>query len=198
MNEFYCGLDLGQVSDYTALTIAERILPPTDRSNALYHFRHVERLKLGTSYPDLVAHVTTLVNSPQLKGRVTLVLDYTGVGRPVADLFRRARLSCSLRAIYVHGGDAVTREGGWLIGVPKRDLIASAQVLLQSERLKIAAILPDTAILTTELVNMRVKIDPRTAHDSYAAWRENQHDDLVFAVSLACWMGENQRRVVVA
>ena len=30
---------------------------------------------------------------------------------------------------------------------------------------------------------MRVKIDPKTAHDSYAAWRENQHDDLVFAVA---------------
>ena len=136
MNEVYCGLDLGQASDYTALAMAERILPPNDRDNAQYQFGHVERLKLGTTYPDVVTHVTTLVTRARLKGEVTLVLDYTGVGRPVADMFRKAQLACGLRAIYVHGGDAVTWDG-WLIGVPKRDLIASAQVLMQSERLQV-------------------------------------------------------------
>jgi hypothetical protein len=193
MNEVYCGLDLGQASDYTALALAERCLPPTDRDNAQYHFGHVERLKLGTAYPDVVTHVTTVVERARLKGAVTLVLDYTGVGRPVADMFRKARLSCQLRAIYVHSGDAVTWDG-WMIGVPKRDLIAAAQVLLQTKRLQIAGAMPDTTALTTELQNYRVKIDPQTAHDSYAAWREGVHDDLVFAVALACWMGENQRR----
>jgi hypothetical protein len=197
MNEVYCGLDLGQASDYTALAMAERIVPPDDRDNAQYHFGHVERLKLGTTYPDVVTHVTTLVNRARLKGEVTLALDFTGVGRPVFDLFDKARLACDLRGIYVHGGDAVTWD--WrTVGVPKRDLIASAQVLLQSERLKIAAILPDTGALITELDNYRVKIDPKTAHDSYAAWRENAHDDLVFAVALACWLGENKRRAFAA
>jgi hypothetical protein len=45
-----------------------------------------------------------------------------------------------------------------------------------------------------ELLNFKVKIDPKTAHDSYSVWRENPHDDLVFAVALAYWLGENQRR----
>lgn len=103
MNEVYCGLDLGQASDYTALAMAERILPPNERDNAQYHFGHVERLKLGTSYPDVVTHVTTLVNRARLKGEVTLVLDYTGVGRPVADMFRKARLSRQLWAISIAG-----------------------------------------------------------------------------------------------
>jgi hypothetical protein len=197
MNEIYCGLDLGQASDYTAVALAERVVPPTDPSNPYYDFGHVVRLQRGTAYPAVVTYVTTLVKRARLKGDVTLVLDYTGVGRPVADMFRKAQLPCALRAVYVHSGGAVTRNG-WIIGVPKWDLIASAQVLLQSGRLKIARTLPDAAILTTELLNMRVKIDPKTAHDSYAAWRENQHDDLVFAISLACWMGENQRRVIVA
>jgi hypothetical protein len=140
-----------------------------------------------------LTHVTRLVNSPRLTGAVTLGLDYTGVGRPVADLFRKARRACDLRAIYVHSGEAVTWEWG-MIGVPKRALIAAAQGLLQSERLKIAATLPDTGALITELKGYQVKIDPKTAHDSYAAWRENAHDELVFAVYLACWMGENERR----
>jgi len=35
-----------------------------------------------------------------------------------------------------------------------------------------------------------VKIDPRTAHDSYSHWREGDHDDLVLATALACWFRE--------
>jgi hypothetical protein len=197
VNEIFCGLDLGQASDYTALAIGERIVSPDDRSEVTYHFRHIERLKLGTPYPDVVTHVTTLVKRARLKGEVTLVLDYTGVGRPIADLFRKARLACDLRAIYVHGGGTVTWDG-WLIGVPKRDLLASAQVLLQGKRLVILGTLPDTTHLVSELQNYRVKIDPVTAHDSYAAWREGVHDDLVFALSLATWMGENKRRAFAA
>ena len=40
------------------------------------------------------------------------------------------------------------------------------------------------------VVNFRQKIDPATAHDSYSAWRERDHDDLVLALALACWLGE--------
>ena len=35
-----------------------------------------------------------------------------------------------------------------------------------------------------------MKIDPLTAHDSYGAWREGAHDELVLAVAVACWYGE--------
>jgi hypothetical protein len=34
-------------------------------------------------------------------------------------------------------------------------------------------------------------VNVSTGHDSYEAWRESIHDDLVLAVSLACWYGEN-------
>jgi len=35
---------------------------------------------------------------------------------------------------------------------------------------------------------MRVKITGES-HASYEAWRQNQHDDMVFALALACWRG---------
>lgn len=54
--------------------------------------------------------------------------------------------------------------------------------------------MPDTTVFTTELQNYQVTIDPKTAHDSYSAWREGIHDDLVFTVALACWLGEHRRR----
>ena len=74
--------------------------------------------------------------------------------------------------------------------MPKRDLVSTISVLLQTERLKVAESLQDAALLVQELLNFRVKIDPLTAHDSYGAWREGQHDDLVLAVALASWYGE--------
>ena len=48
--------------------------------------------------------------------------------------------------------------------MPKRDLVSLMQVLLQTQRLKVAEGLPDAAVLVEELLNFRVKIDPLTAH----------------------------------
>ena len=61
------------------------------------------------------------------------------------------------------------------------------QVLLQNSRLRIAEGLSLAETLKKELLNFRVKIDPKTAHDSYEHWREGDHDDLVLAAAMACW-----------
>lgn len=187
---YVAGLDVGQATDPSALAIAERI--PVLDGKPRYHFVHLERLKLGTPYPAQVAHVKALIEHPSLKSHVTLALDFTGVGRPIFDMFRAARIGCPLYGVSIHGGEKVTwdEEDPHLVRVPKRDLIASAQVLLQSSRLKIAEQLPEAGVLVKELLNFRVKIDPATAHDSYSAWREAEHDDLVLAVALAGWIGE--------
>jgi hypothetical protein len=50
--------------------------------------------------------------------------------------------------------------------------------------------IPAVPTLVQELLAFRVKIDPLTAHDSYGAWREGAHDDLVLAVAVAAWYGQ--------
>lgn len=194
MRYYSAGLDLGQATDYSALAIAERIPPPQPGGKATYHVRYLERLKLGMPYPEQVAHVKRLLEMPPLKGHVTLALDYTGVGRPVADMFRQARIPCRLYLIGIHGGEKVLWDDTdrSLVRVPKRDLVAVVQVLLQSGRLKIAEALPEAQTLVKELLHFRVTIDPATAHDRYSAWRDGHHDDLVLAVALACWIGEEK------
>jgi hypothetical protein len=152
--------------------------------------------------------------------RPTLAIDATGVGAPVVDLFNKAfsrseqslrvvedrsplplRMAArvmrarpvadvTLRPIQITGGDQVTKDGQ-LTRVPKRDLVSAAQVALQTERLKVAAELPEAQTLTRELQNFQVKISLDTAHDSYGAWRDGAHDDLVLAVALALWVGQN-------
>ena len=105
------------------------------------------------------------------------------------DMFRQKGLAPI--AITITGGDTVTGDGG-NYRVPKRYLVSTMQVLLQAGLLKVAEELPDATVLVQELLNFRVKIDPLTAHDSYGAWREGQHDDLVLATAVACWYGERQ------
>lgn len=129
----------------------------------------------------------------------TLAIDGTGVGAPVVDLFKerfkeaeRNKITVKLRPVMITGGDTVTHENR-VHKVPKRDLIGSAQVALQTERLKISASLPEANTLTNELQNFQVKISLDTAHDSYGAWREGSHDDLVLAVCLALWIAENDK-----
>jgi hypothetical protein len=67
--------------------------------------------------------------------------------------------------------------------------VSALQLLLQSRRLHIARSLEHAATLVKELENFRVKITA-AARETYEAWREGQHDDLVLAAALAAWMGE--------
>jgi hypothetical protein len=146
-----------------------------------------------------------------------LAIDATGVGAPVVDMFKAEfrdsnpytiipsfsvgpgvpgpsisitppKVGVVLKPIQITGGDAVTYEGG-VTRVPKRDLVSAAQVALQTGSLKIASDLPEAQALVRELENFQMKISLDTAHDSYGAWREGAHDDLVLAVALALWCG---------
>lgn len=185
---FILGLDLGQSADYTALCIVER--RTAEPKPATYDVRHLQRFALGTPYPEIVVKLGGMLRAPALAGCViSLVADATGVGAPVVDLLRAAKLPARLVPVLITGGDAVGREGG-RFRVPKRDLVGAAKVLLQSGRLKFAE-LPETPTLVRELLNFQVKIDPATAHDSYSAWREGVHDDMVLSVALAVWFGES-------
>lgn len=188
-NKYFIGLDLGQAADFSALAILEK---QGHEQTAVFHCRHLQRWPLRTSYPSIVADTARIVSSNELKDarKPVLAIDATGVGAPVVDLFKKERMSAQLEPVQITGGDSVTREFG-LTRVPKRDLVSAAQVALQTGRLKIAAELPEAATLTRELENFQVKINLETAHDSYGAWREGTHDDLVLAVALALWVAES-------
>ena len=190
--DYVLGLDLGQAADYTALCVLERWRSTCKPSR--YDCRHLERFKLGTSYPTIVERVIAIANSAELKAcQRRLVVDATGVGAPVVDLLRRAPGHPPVIAVTITGGNDVTRDGS-NYGVPKRDLVSVLQVLFQTGRLKIADALPNAPVLLKELLSFQVKIDLKTAHDSYGAWREGTHDDLVLSVAMACWFGERAGR----
>ncbi len=190
MNKFILGLDLGQMHDYTALCIVERI--KENEKDALYHLRHLERLKLGTSYIEVVRRVKELMNEELLVNNTHLIVDSTGVGRPVVNLLEQMGLFPI--GVTITGSDTVSHEGNYY-RVPKRDLVSTLQIVFQSGKLKIAEGLPEARTLVQELLNFKVKITAN-AHDTYGSGREGIHDDLVLAVSLACWWGQQNVGVI--
>jgi hypothetical protein len=182
---FVMGVDLGQTHDYTALVILER-------AESEFHARHIERLSLGMGYPAQVERVAALVGSPQLAREVLIAVDGTGVGRAVVDLLRDALrpLQTPLTAITITGGATASRTGSrWT--VPKRDLVAAAQVAIQTKRLKIAAALPSAQVLADELTAYRVTLS-EDGRDSYGNGREAPHDDLVLALAIATYAATRQ------
>jgi hypothetical protein len=191
----YVGLDLGQAQDYTALAILQRpwVSPRAPRSERRppYALRYLQRYPLGTPYPVIVQSVRKLLQRPLLRGCV-LIVDQTGVGRAVVDMLSdglRDQVTCTFQPLTITAGQQVAFTETGSVNVPKKILIGTLQVLLQTRRLQIARSLPAAATLVKELENFRVKVSA-TAHESFEAWRSSQHDDLVLAVALAAWLGE--------
>jgi hypothetical protein len=190
---YFVGVDLGQSRDFTAIAAVERQelsgewdpAAYTCRKTTALRLRFLERVELGTTYPDVVERVVQVTRSRDLAGRCHLVVDGTGVGRPVVDLLRQAKPGCPIIAAVITSGQRETRIDGYY-GIPKRDLMVGLQVLLQQGELQIAAGLKYGPALAEEMAAMEVKVTS-AGREQFGAWREGTHDDLVFAVALACW-----------
>jgi hypothetical protein len=180
--KFILSADIGQMADYTALGVLDVT------SGEVYKLVYLTRLKLRTPYPEVVKIIKKTFDDLVIKagagGEVVLVLDCTGVGRPLVDMLKAAGLSPM--AVTITGGDVATHEGREY-HVPKRDLVAACQLLMQQGRLKVAEGVKAAEEFVRELESFKYKINISTGHDSYEAWRESIHDDLVLTVCMACW-----------
>jgi hypothetical protein len=182
---FYVGLDLGQRQDFSALAVVEReeqrfawMAGPREVS-----VRHLERMELGTPYPRVVKRVCDVMLHPKMAQpngirACRLVVDATGVGAPVVDLLRSAGLGVSLTTVTITGGERAHGQGErW--HVPRGDLLAGLEVLLEAGELKICKRLREAERLVRELESMQLGSRSKSGG--------GEHDDLVFAVALAVW-----------
>ena len=181
----FVGLDLGQKRDFSALAVVERVdarlawmgpAPPLG-------VRYLERMELGTPYPAVVARVCEILQDPQMLGQSHLVVDATGVGAPVLDLLRAARVRANITGVTITGGDRAHSSGDhW--HVPKRELMTGLESLLECGELRIAGKLREAGRLVKEFESMQVEA---RVNGRWKMGSEGEHDDLVLALSLACW-----------
>ncbi len=200
------GVDLGQNRDFTAIIVDEihtfdrytmqraplSGVPVALRKQqiTLHHVRFIERLPLGAPYPDQVRRIEQVVSRlPPRQRKPVLVADSTGVGRPVLDSMREAGLRPI--GVTISGGVSEVERSWDDVSVPKKVLASLLHVLLDGRRLKFAASLPELDLLTRELASFRVKMTA-SRNETFEAWREREHDDLVLATALACWGAEKR------
>nr|ALS90570.1 MetaGeneMark_Unknown Function [uncultured bacterium] len=188
---YHIGLSLGTRSTSTGLCILEQQgRDYQSEKRALYNIRHLERFAAATAYPAIIARITELIKKEPLSRfpyGTALILESTGVGSHVVDLFRQAKLVKKINSVILTGGFEVVRQAQGAFAIPKRELVSMVDALLQSNRLKVAPQLPLTPALTQELQQFDLKKNERTAEATTMLWREGAEDDLVFAVALACW-----------
>jgi hypothetical protein len=163
------------------------------RDGAVRHsITFLHRFPLGTSYPDVVEGVASLMRQLPARRRMpTLTVDSTGVGKPVVDLIRARGLFPI--GVSITAGDAVTRSAADDWRIAKRVLVSGLQVALQTGRLQVAAALPLTTILVRELSSFSAKISA-SGSASFEAWREADHDDLVLALAISVWHAEERAK----
>lgn len=177
---YFLGLDLGQMQDYSAVATVDK---QGEYGKEICSVVSLKRWPLGTAYPAIYKEVSEKLAGEPLQ-TAPLIVDSSGVGKAVFDLLAQSVDARRLHGVTITGGQVETRDGNsW--NVAKRILVGTTQVLLQSGRLKIAPGLREAQPLVRELQDFRVTIT-EAANDTYGG-RQGAHDDLVLAVALACW-----------
>ena len=159
--------------------------------NGALRLKHLERMELDATYPNIAARVSTLLETPEIKdgercGGADVVIDVTGSGRAILELFERA----GIRPVVVNiiTGTSVHEEevkfNDWR--VPKIQLVGELKVVYETGRLKMSSKLDLVPTLIKELREFKMR-PPRIDPSDPETWREGQFDDLVFAVALAAW-----------
>lgn len=189
------GVDLGQKRDPTAVCVSELDLrDAAGRREVHFLVRYLQRLPLGTPYPEVARKVARLARSVASRvGRPpSLYLDATGVGQPVLDAVREELAAgtgwestgrgCPIFAVYLLHGDERREEEG-VVKLGKAWLVNRLQALLQVRRVHLPNT-PEARALRDELLDYEIRVDDN-AVDRYGAFRTGAHDDLVTALGLA-------------
>jgi hypothetical protein len=203
-------LELGKTSEGSAVALVELVDRPGSLGPAVlpaekarYEVRGLHRFTPGTEYGQITSGILDLLGSRSVadelnQKRVRLpdgrvqpmyskllwILDQTAVGKPIVDMvLEKFGRPYAYRVIFA--GNHTENEVDGLHYIPKHLLISEIEVLLEEGRLKISDQQPLAPDLINELVNYKEKRSAPVASTN-DPWREQAHDDLVFAVGLAC------------
>lgn len=199
MADMLIGLDLGQLSDPTAACVLRRSMaigpdgrPERDSCGRLqYRFDAIalKRYELGTPYAVIVRHIVDQLHRPEFSPKCRLVLDASGVGRPILEQFRTATRGlphAEVWAITITGGNTCTPVGPREFNVSKVQLVGAIHSAMGLQRITVPPRLPYADVLKAELANFQVRVTA-SANEVFAA-REGTHDDLVISVALPVWL----------
>ncbi|NJL27145.1 MAG: hypothetical protein HC897_04280 [Thermoanaerobaculia bacterium] len=187
------GIDVGQKRDPTAIAVVETHLRPIgdpaarqSKSESHYFVRFLQRLPLGTPYPEVARRLGEIWQRAEQRSRQPprVFVDATGVGTPIVDLLRAQIPAAYLWAVtFTHGRRRTTDHATRKVSLGKAHLVSHLQVLLRDQRLHLPQH-SEARALAEELLTYEIRVD-ENAVDRYGAFRVGTHDDLVTALGLA-------------
>lgn len=195
------GMDLGQLQDYTAISVLRLIESTRDvtvgdspdrRYGAFDKFIsfsliHIERFQSG--YIEALDRVQAVMDHPDIMlDQKELVLDVTGLGQPVLEMAWQRGIETE--AIVITGGESPHYADGKYF-VPRTELISGLVSVYQAERIKISADLEIKQLLIDELMSLQVKKRP-SGEETYETAKSTQHDDLVMSLAMPIWLTEQR------
>jgi hypothetical protein len=198
------GVDLGQAADSTALAVLETQKTVQcfryegssaihEKLEAVEHrLRDCERLPLGLSYPLQAEYLRSRLRGLPggTDGKVDLVVDATGLGKPILDILEAAGLQPI--GVVITGGMEESQSGGRLWRVPKELLVNRVSASLHIGELVFPDDLEDVGGLKRELQDFQVSYTA-AGHLTFAA-RPGAHDDRVLALAVATWWAQRWGR----
>jgi hypothetical protein len=197
------GVDLGQAQDYTAIVAIETEVatrcyydehgygPHQEPARVEHRVRHLERLPLGVAFDEQIEVVRGIMLAPQLPKGAALVVDFTGVGRPVFEMFGKAGLKPAAGVNITGGNEEHRHETVALVwNVAKILLVSRVLAELNAGTLKIAPVLAEAEALRQEFSEFKMRFSDG-GRAQFGA-REGRHDDLVLGLAIALWWAHRQ------
>lgn len=215
LNPIAVGLDIGQISDPTAIAVVEAMQKHDGRYRALgeertvghvgsdgqwvgprdadpvlsteYTLRYIRRFPLGTSYPDIAERVAEMLCNPMFYGHpVRVLIDVTGVGRPVyEDILSECALRHECRSMQIKPISFVSGQKY----NRSTGTLGKAYLVSRLQSLlqggRVHA--PETEEVLAMLEELKVyEIKvSEDGHDTYGAFKTGTHDDLATALALS-------------
>lgn len=188
-NHYVIGASVGVMAQPSSIAVIEQVShhEAGERELKDMRLRHLERLSLAATYPDLAQRLRAIrdgLESKEQGGGTEMLLDVTGTGSSVFEFFEKEDLRPIQVWITAGSGEIETKPRKWRIA--KLELVGALQVMFNSDKLKVASGLELAPALAEELQNFRLKT-PSANGDDLESWRSGKSDDLVFASALATW-----------
>ena len=203
LGKIMVGIDLGQLRDYSAISVI-RLIETTRAVTAAgndtnrvydaydvfteYRLIHLERFQL--SYVEALDRLEAVIRHPDIQlDQKEIVMDASGLGQPVIEMAWGRGLEVS--PIVITGGENPRYSDGKYF-VPRTELISCLIAIFQSERIKIAGELELKKLLVDELSSLQLKKRP-TGSESYETALTSQHDDMAISLAMPLWLTEQTR-----
>jgi len=210
VKEYAVLVDLAKKRNFTAIMVMKdspqivlghELLKQPNRVLHYYDIVYLSQ-KQGMWYHDVVDEIVELMNRATLVHNADLIVDGTGVGEGVVEMMRKKDLQPIpiitigrglMREVYADiaevfpGATKLKMKTLKEIHVPKSDLVAAGQLLVQQERVRVAAGLKWAEEAQRQFKNFKGKINERTKKKVYEAETEEDHDDIVICFLMGAW-----------